>query len=151
MVAWDRERRALLHVENRTQLPNVQEAAGAYNAKRTWLAASVAERIGIPRFRSVTHAFVGLWSSELLHVVRLRRATIAALCPDPIDSFEAWLAGHPPDVGVTSSFALLDPIRRGRTDRRWLIDLATALGANTRSRYRDYTDAADALRRAGMA
>jgi transcriptional regulator with XRE-family HTH domain len=29
VVAWDREARALLHIENRTQFPNVREALGA--------------------------------------------------------------------------------------------------------------------------
>lgn len=30
VVAWDLERRALLHIENRTAFPNVQEALGSY-------------------------------------------------------------------------------------------------------------------------
>src|SRR3990172_8266604 len=44
LLAWDRERRSLLHVENRTRFPNLQEAFGSYNAKRAYLAADVAER-----------------------------------------------------------------------------------------------------------
>jgi transcriptional regulator with XRE-family HTH domain len=38
VVASDLGRAALLHVENRTRLPNFQDAAGSYNAKRRWLA-----------------------------------------------------------------------------------------------------------------
>ena len=94
VLAWDKEN--LLHIENRTRFPNVQEAAGSYNAKRQYLAASLAARAGIgPRgWRSVTHVMACLWSSEILHVLRLRRASFAALCPDRPDAFSAWLAGE---------------------------------------------------------
>ena len=94
VLAWDAEN--LLHIENRTRFPNIQEAAGAYNAKRQYLAGALADRAGIgPRgWRSVTHVMAGLWSSEVLHAVRLRRASFAALCPDPSDALEAWLAGE---------------------------------------------------------
>ena len=46
LVAWSIERGALLHLENRTRFPNVQDTFGAYNAKRRWLANAVAERLG---------------------------------------------------------------------------------------------------------
>ena len=83
----------LLHIENRTRFPNLQEAAGSYNAKRQYLAGSVADRAGTgPRgWRSVTHVMACLWSAEVLHEVRLRRATFGALCPDPPDALHAWL------------------------------------------------------------
>jgi transcriptional regulator with XRE-family HTH domain len=38
VIAWRLAERALLHLENRTRFPNVGEAAGAYNAKRVYLA-----------------------------------------------------------------------------------------------------------------
>jgi hypothetical protein len=151
LVAWDIPRAALLHVENRTRLPNFQEAAGAYNAKRRWLAPALAERLGIRAFRSVSHVFVGVWSGEMLHAVRLRRSSLAAICPDPPHALECWLAGDPPTDGVTSSLVLFDPIARGRSDRRQLIDVETALRPSTRPRYRGYADAANELRRAGLA
>jgi hypothetical protein len=54
----------------------------------------------------------GLWSSEVLHVLRLGRATFAALCPDAPDAFHAWLAVEEPPDGVTSSLVVLDPVSR---------------------------------------
>jgi transcriptional regulator with XRE-family HTH domain len=93
LIAW--EGRDLLHIENRTQFPNLQEAAGSYNAKRQYLARAMAERIGIgpDGWRSVTHVMACLWSAEVLHVLRLRRASFEALCPDPPDCWEAWVTG----------------------------------------------------------
>lgn len=38
LVAIDRARRALLHIENRTRFPNLQEFAGSWNAKKAYLA-----------------------------------------------------------------------------------------------------------------
>ena len=109
VLAWaDRD---LLHVENRTRFPNLQEAAGAYNAKRQYLAATLGERLGIgpAGWRSVTHVMACLWSSEVLHVLRLRAATFASLCPAGPEGFEAWLRGTPPPRGVSSTLVLLDP------------------------------------------
>jgi hypothetical protein len=45
VLAW--EDRDLLHIENRTQFPNLQDAAGSYNAKRQYLARSLAEGLDI--------------------------------------------------------------------------------------------------------
>ena len=44
VLAWDREN--LLHIENRTRFPNLQEAAGSYNAKRRYLARDLAQTPG---------------------------------------------------------------------------------------------------------
>jgi transcriptional regulator with XRE-family HTH domain len=151
LVAWDVARAALLHVENRTRLPNFQEAAGAYNAKRRWLASSISERLGLPGFRSVSHAFVGVWSAEMLHTARIRRSSLAAICPDPLEPLDRWLAGDPPADGVTSSFALLDPIVTGRSHRRSMIDLEAAIRSSTKPRYRGYAHVVEELRDARLA
>ena len=42
VLAWTREPARLLHIENRTRFPDLQSAAGSYNAKREYLAAVVA-------------------------------------------------------------------------------------------------------------
>ena len=129
-----------MHIENRTRFQNVQEAAGAYNAKRAYLGAVLAERLGIRGgFASETHVLVGLWSGELLRTLRLRRETFRSLCPDLIDSFEAWWNGHPRTAGRTSAFVLLDPFAGGQM--RTYVDLETAI-ASARPRVRDYADAA---------
>jgi len=47
-VAWDREGVALLHCEQRTRLPNFQDSAGTFNAKRAYLADALAVRLGLP-------------------------------------------------------------------------------------------------------
>jgi transcriptional regulator with XRE-family HTH domain len=138
LIAWSLERRALLHVENRTQFPNLQEAAGSYNAKRAYLAAAVADRLKVRGgFVSVGHVMVCLRSADVVHTLRLRTASFRALCPDGADAFEAWWIGDPPRASVTSSLVVLDPLERPRS-RRW-VDFAGALTA--RPRYSGYADA----------
>jgi hypothetical protein len=146
VLAWNLDERRLLHIENKSRIDDIQELAGTYNAKRAYLASAVGERLGLgPHgWRMVTHALAVLWSSELLHVLRLRTATFRAICPHPSGAFAAWWAGDRPPDGVTSSLVILDPAptigRRGR----WigLDELATA-----RPRYRGYADAAALLSR----
>ena len=150
VLAWDREN--LLHIENRTRFPNLQEAAGSYNAKRQYLAGSIAARAAVgPRgWRSVTHVMACLWSSEVLHAIRLRRASFDALCPDPPDALLVWLRGEAPAAGVTSTLVVLDPLVPFESRRRTL----TAVGPSDEPprpdpRHRGYADAAEALRQAG--
>ena len=140
-LAWDLDRRALLHVENRTRFPNVQEAIGSYNAKRRYLPAVMAERLGLQSgFSSVTNVIAGLWSNEVLHAVRMRSATFRAVCPDDESSFEAWWSGSVVGGrGSTSSFILLDPMAGA------FAGLGSALSPVTRPRFRGYAAAADAI------
>ena len=147
LLTWDREN--LLHIENRTQFPNLQEAAGSYNAKRQYLAGTLAERLDLgPRgWRSVTHVMACLWSSEVLHAIRLRRASFAALCPDPPDAFEAWLRGEPPAAGASSCLVVLDPLVPFGSRRRTIAAMEEPPRLDPR--HRGYADAAEALRRAG--
>lgn len=147
LLAWDREN--LLHIENRTRFPNLQEAAGSYNAKRQYLAGSIGDRAGVgPRgWRSVTHAMVCLWSAEVLHAIRLRRATFDALCPDPPDALTAWFCGEQPPAGVRSTLVVLDPLVPFGSRRRTIA--AVEEPPRLDPRYRGYADAAEALRRAG--
>jgi transcriptional regulator with XRE-family HTH domain len=151
VLAWDRDRRALLHVENRTRFPNLQEAIGSYNAKRRYLASSVSERIGLRTgFEVVTHVMAGLWSSEVIHTARLRPATLRAICPDGPGAFEAWWAGERPlSSRVSSSFVLLDPAPRA--GKRPFVGLEEALAASLRPRFRGYADALAALAAARLA
>jgi transcriptional regulator with XRE-family HTH domain len=141
VVAWDLGCRALLHIENRTRFPDLQDTAGTYNAKRAYLAAVIGERLGVRRWSSQTHVLAGRWSSEVLHVLRLRTATFHAICPDPPDAFEAWWRGAPPGSGASSSLIVLDPMARGR--QRAYVGLQEALRARPRSR--GYADAATHL------
>lgn len=148
VAAWSVEDRALLHVENRTRFPNFQEAFGSYNAKRGYLPAVLAERLGMRHgFASITHAMVCLWSAEVLHAIRLRRASFDAVCPDPLDRFTAWWDGRPPLAGVSSSLVVLDPVARPR--QRTFVG-GPELTA-VRPRYRGYGEAGEALRGAGRA
>ncbi len=138
LVAWDVDARALLHIENRTRFPDFQEMAGAFNAKREYLADALATRTGVTTWRSQTHVIAALWSSEVLHALRLRTASFRALCPDSAQAFEAWWEGEPPTVGARKVLVVLDPAATGR-QRVW-ISLDEALSA--RPRHRDYADAA---------
>ena len=143
VLAWDLDRRALLHVENRTRFPDVQDAIGSYNAKRRYLPAVIAERLGLRSgFASVTNVMASLWSSEVLHSVRIRSATFRAVCPDDASSFEAWWTGSPvPSGQQTSAIIVIDPISIDASGRRAFAGLESALRLTTRPRYRGYADA----------
>jgi hypothetical protein len=145
VLAWSREPAALLHFENRTRFPNIQEAAGSWNAKRAYLAPVIAERLGVRRFRSVTHVMACLWSAEVLHAVRIRAATFQSLCPDPSDAFDEWWRGTTTAAGTSTTLILLDPFASGR-QKRW-IDLEVAL-SSARPRISGYADAAERIDRA---
>jgi transcriptional regulator with XRE-family HTH domain len=133
---------ALLHIENRTRFPDLQEAAGSYNTKRSYLARVIADRLGLRGgFRAVTHVMACLWSAEVLHILRMRTATMRSICPDGPGALEAWLRGQPPPSGTSSSLIVMDPLDRPRS-RRW-IDLDTAL--RVEPRYRGYADAVAAM------
>ena len=116
----------LLHIENRTRFQNLQEARR--RVQRQAPVPRVIDRPAVstcgPRgWRSVTHVMACLWSSEVLHSVRLRRATFEALCPDPVESLEAWLAGDRARRrrDAARSHSSIRPRRSGRVagDRRY--------------------------------
>jgi hypothetical protein len=143
VAAWDLEARALLHIENRTQFPNVQESLGSYSSKRAYLGRVLAERLGIRQgWRSETHVIAALWTSEVMHVLRMRAATFRAACPDGIEPVRTWLAGERSFTSKrSSSLILLDPGPGVRAAFRF-----GELESATRPRYRDYAAAAAALR-----
>lgn len=143
VLAWDLDLRALLHIENRTRFPDIQAAAGSWNAKKAYLPAVVAQRLGIRGWGSITHVMACLWSAEVLHTVRLRRETFRSLCPDEPGPFDEWWSGQPAKQGVSSALVVLDPMAQGR--QRPFVDLGAALDLATRPRFRGYADAAERL------
>lgn len=142
VIAWDLDARALLHLENRTRFPDFQDMAGSFNSKRAYLGATLAQRLGIQRWASETHVIAALWSSEVLHSIRLRPDSFRSLCPDPPDAFEAWWAGSPPIAGTRSAFVVLDPLAGPR--QRQFIGLEEAI-ASARPRFRGYADVVSKL------
>lgn len=82
-----------------------------------------------------------LWSSEVLHALRLRPDSFRAVCPDPMDAFRQWWCGEPPRTGVTSTLVFLDPVARG--GQRLFSGLDEALTA--RPRHRGYLDVVSLL------
>lgn len=144
VVAWSIERKALLHIENKTRFPDLQEAFGSFNAKRSYLGRELAERAGVARWRSETHVIAALWSAEVLNSIRTHAASFASVCPDPIDAFDAWWREAPPAAGRYSILIVFDPAAGGRRDRRLWLSLDDLEGA--RPRYRDYADAVELLR-----
>ncbi len=141
VVAWHLERRAILHIENRTRFPDVQQMAGAYNAKRAYLAASLAERLGVRHWSSQTHVLVVLWSAEALHAIRLRTDTFRSLCPDEPAAWRAWWDGQPPSAGHSSTLVVLDPLAAPR--QRLFVGLEEV--PTVRPRHRGYAQAAERL------
>lgn len=141
LVAWDVDAQALLHIENRTRFPDFQEMAGAYNAKRAYLGHALADRMGVRRWKTETHVIAALWSSEVLHALRVRTNSFRALCPDSADAVTAWWTGERAPDGAVSTLIVLDPITQGR--KRAFVSLNEAVGA--RPRYRGYFDAAEKL------
>jgi hypothetical protein len=144
LLAWDPMARDLLHVENRTRYPNIQDAIGTFNAKRRYLPGVIADRLGRASrgFDSVTHVMAVLWSSEAIHEVRIHPATFAATCPDGPDAFAAWWDGAERRPGITRTLVVVDPAPSTSRHRAW-----AALEPATRPRYRGYADAADAVSR----
>lgn len=147
VVAWSVERRAFLHIENRTRFPNLQEAFGSFNAKREYLGAELAMRAGVASWRSETHVMAVLWSGEGLHAIRIHRASFASICPDSGEAFRQWWSGEPPCAGRRSALVVFDPIEGRRCDRKGWVSLAESDGV--RPRYRDYADALGRLRAVG--
>jgi hypothetical protein len=148
LVAISRQRRALLHLENKTRFPDVQEYAGAFNAKRAYLVSDLIRRYNLPPLTTITHVTVALWSSEVLHVLRRKQETFRSICPDPADALGAWWSGQPP-VGTSTTLVLFDPLVAAGSRRRAWIGLDQI--AIARPRYRGYADALAELKRAGLA
>jgi hypothetical protein len=143
VLSWDVARGALLHIENRTRLPDVQDAIGRFNTKRRYLGQTVGPVLGFggpPSFE--THAMVALWSSEVLRVLRQQPATFRAVFPDPPDALLGWLAGQPSRTRRVSTLVLFDPFARGR--QRRFLGLDAAIGS-ARARVHGYAEAADLL------
>jgi transcriptional regulator with XRE-family HTH domain len=145
VVAWTAEPAALLHIENKTRLDDVQATFGAFNAKRRYLGTELATAHGVERWRSETHVLALLWSREVADAVRRARASFAAVCSDAALAFEQWWSGEPPGEGRRSILVSFDPLSGRRSDRRRWAGLAET--DSVRPRYRDYADAAAAVRR----
>jgi hypothetical protein len=148
VVAWSIEAAALLHIENKTALPNLQDAFGAFSSKRAYLGAELAARLGLKRWRSETHAMALLPSSEILRSIKQHRASFESLDRDGSQVFGAWWSGNPPPAGRSTAVVLLDPTSRRRDARVWVGIVEPAAG---RPRYRNYTDALAALVASGQA
>lgn len=144
VLHWDIDRDALLHLENRTGFPDVQDALGRFTGKRRYLATALAASLGFARPpRTETHVIVALWSNEVMRVLRRDAVTFQVTCPDPPDAFLAWWAGRPPEDSKTTSLVLFDPFATGR--QRRFLSLEDALGT-ARARVHDYADAAERIR-----
>ena len=144
LVARSVELQALLHVENKTRFPDLQDCFGSFNSKRTYLGDELAARLGVGRWRSETHVMAALWSGETLQVLRAHAASFASVCPGPSDSFDAWWRGAPPAAGRQRVLVVFDPEEGRRSDRRRWLGLDELSGA--RPRYRDYAEAVSLLK-----
>jgi len=143
VVAWSTDRRSLLHVENKTRFPDLQDSFGRFNAKRRYLGLEMAAVAGVGRWRSETHVLAALWSGEALHSIRLHRASFESVCPDGIEAFEGWWYGEPPAIGNRAVLIAFDPARGGHRDRRCWRSSGDLV--SIRPRYRDYSDAVERL------
>lgn len=145
VVTWDIERRALLQFENKSQLPDVQDALGRFNETQAYLGGALWERLGMAGPPLVeTHVMVALWSAEVIDVVRRNPATFRATFPASPDPFLTWWSRGVPGRGRTTAFVLLDPFATGR--ERVFADLREVL-AGVQPRLAGYAAAADLVRR----
>lgn len=143
VLGWDTARGALMRIENRTRFPDVQDSIGRFKNEQRYLATALWRPLGFERLPGTQlHVMVGLWSAEVLRVLRQRPETFRSTFPDPPDAFFAWMAGALPTSGG-STFVLLDPLATGK--QRRFIGLEDALGG-ARPRVRGYADAAARLR-----
>lgn len=149
VVAWSVKGADLLHIENRTAFPNIQEAFGAFNAKREYLGEQLAARAGVMRWRSESHVMAALWSSDVLRTIKCHEASFASLGSQGATILEAWWRGEPPINGKGGGLVIFDPIQSRRSDRRPLADPADL--ATARPRCRGYAEALAALKDAGRA
>lgn len=143
-MAWDLGARSLLHIENRTQFPNVQESLGSFGSKRAYLGAVLAERLGIGKagWASETHVIAALWSGEVMHVLRARATTFRVACPDGLDAFGRWWSGRVVELPRLSVIlALMDPAPDVRESFRF----GSLDRMSGRPRYTDYAAAARVL------
>lgn len=144
VLSWDTGRDALLHIENRTRFPDVQDSTGRFNTKRGYLATALWRSLGFDRTpRTETHVMVALWSAEVIRSIRRSPSTFRSTCPDPPDDFQAWLAGDPPTARRSTTLVLFDPFATGR--QRRFLDLEAAIDG-ARSRIDGYAAAAERLR-----
>jgi hypothetical protein len=143
VLGWDTGQSALLRIENRTRFPDVQDSIGRFKNEQRYLATALWRSLGFERPpRTELHVMVGLWSAEVLRVLRQRPETFRSTFPDPPEAFFACMAGARPASGG-ATFVLLDPLATGR--QRRFIGLEHAL-EGARPRLRGYADAADRLR-----
>jgi hypothetical protein len=91
----------------------------------------------------VSHVIAALWSSEVLHTLRLRGETFSSVCPDGTDPFVAWWMGRP-SAGIRSGLVVFDPLPGRRAHRRRFVGLEDVPRLD--ARYRDYAEAAAAIR-----
>lgn len=138
VIAWHLDRRAFLHIENRTRFPDFQEMAGSFNAKRAYLAEAIATRLKLRAWSSETHVIAAFWSAEVLHALRLRTESFRALCPDDATALDGWWSGDPPGRGKTTLLVVLDPLVSGRA--RPYVGLDEAL--RVKPRHRNYAELA---------
>lgn len=149
LVTWDVKRQALLHIENKTQLPDLQDAIGRFKSTQAYLGRALWQRLGLPgRPRSEAHIMVALWSAEVLRVIRRQPSVFRSTFPDTPEVFQMWLRGDPPTHGTTTAFVVLDPFATGR--QRGMIGLGAAL-AGARPRMAGYAEAATRLRQSERA
>ncbi|MEO5703870.1 MAG: hypothetical protein ABIZ52_02265, partial [Candidatus Limnocylindrales bacterium] len=145
VVAWNLGARALLHIENRTQFPNVQEALGSFASKRAYLGSVLADRlgIGIEGWASETHVIAALWSGEVVRVLRMRETTFRVACPDGLEALDGWWAGSAHGLPRRSTIlALMDPVSAVREPFRF----GSLERVGGRWRYSNYAAAASALK-----
>ncbi len=138
VIAWHLDRRAFLHIENRTRFPDFQDMAGSFNAKRAYLAEAIATRLKLRAWSSETHVIAAFWSAEVLHALRLRTESFRALCPDDATALDGWWSGDPPGRGKTTLLVVLDPLVSGRA--RPYVGLDEAL--RVKPRHRNYAELA---------
>ncbi len=84
VLGWDTALSALLRIENRTRFPDVQDSIGRFKNEQRYLVTALWRPLGFERLpRTELHVMVGLWSAEVLRVLRQRPETSVPLPTRP--------------------------------------------------------------------
>jgi len=149
VLGWDTALSALLRIENRTRFPDVQDSIGRFKNEQRYLVTALWRPLGFERLpRTELHVMVGLWSAEVLRVLRQRPETSVPLPTRPsllrMDGGAAAAVGgvhvraaRPPRDRPAATFTRLEEAPRSARPRSAAMPTRRTLGRSGDTRAAD--------------